>query len=401
MSAAARKSVPTHEDHSALIDACNCADGEINAISTSFDFLLGVSPINTNEAMSAFLRGGKDKAPAFEYRKLDYDPASLRQQLHKIDFGHLHEPLVEGLLLEKRREIDTQLHMLECRGQEGFKEHSQTLYGSVSDELLAVAMQILSRARPRRIRQDTVGAFELKRRAEALIAHYRGKEPEFDPVVEIRGDVAGMLVSYPKLFIDDTAKVSERRVDPLLSHEVSVHLLTGYNGAQQGLSIFSTGLAGYEEIQEGLGVFAEWAVGGLTSARLRLLAGRVIAVNAMLDGADFTECYRILHEDCGIGSRRAFGVAARVYRSGGLAKDAIYLRGFFRVMEWIADGGDMAPFWRAKIAMVHVPVMEELCKRGLMHEGKLVPEFLLRKKTQARIAAYRDDPSIDRLFDAE
>jgi hypothetical protein len=54
---------------------------------------------------------------------------------------------------------------------------------------------------------------------------------------------------------------------------VSVHLLTYFNGATQGLRIFRTGLAHYEGIQEGLGVFAEWAVGGLTPARLRLLAG--------------------------------------------------------------------------------------------------------------------------------
>lgn len=393
--------VPAHGDHATLVAACNKADAQLHEIAGAFDLLLAISPVNTNEAMVTFLKDHAEKEPNFVYRQLAINPADLRHRLQKIDFSRLHEPLIEGLLLEKRRELDTQLHMLECRGKDSFKEHSQGLYGSVSDELLGAARQILATAQPHRSKQQTVGASEIKERAELLISHYRLQDSAFDPVIEIRGDVAGMLVSFPKLMIDDSVRISERRVDPLLSHEVSVHLLTGFNGAQQGLSIFSTGLAGYEEIQEGLGVFAEWAVGGLTVPRLRLLAGRVVAVHAMMDGAQFLECYRLLHHNCGIRPRRAFGITSRVYRSGGLAKDAIYLRGFFRVMEWLADGGDMAPFWRAKIAMVHVPVMEELYERGLLHEARLIPEFMLRESSLKRIENYARNPSIELLFDAE
>lgn len=398
---ASRNPVPAHRDHEALIASCNSADAQINDVAGKFDFLLAISPINTNEAMVAFLKGHADTAPEFAYRPLGFDPVALRHRLQKIDFGQLHEPLVEGLLLEKRRELDAQLHMLESRGEASFKEYSQGLYGSVSEELLAAARQILAVALPHRGKQQTVGAREIRHRAEVLIGHYHAQAPEFAPVIEIRNDIAGMLVSYPKLMIDESAKVSERRVDPLLCHEVSVHLVTGFNGAQQGLSIFSTGLAGYEEVQEGLGVFAEWAVGGLTAPRLRLLAGRVVAVHAMLAGADFVECYRLLHHECGIRPRRAFGVTARVYRSGGLAKDAIYLRGFFRVMEWVADGGALDPFWGAKIAMVHVPVIEQLCESGLLHGARLTPEFMLRESALKRIDTYAKTPSIERLFDAE
>ena len=83
-------------------------------------------------------------------------------------------------------------------------------------------------------------------------------------------------------------------------------------------------------------MFAEWAVGGLTRVRLRLLAGRVVAVDAMLQGAGFIDTYRLLARDHGFTPRGAFGIAARVYRSGGLAKDAIYLKGFRTVVELVA-----------------------------------------------------------------
>ena len=99
-----------------------------------------------------------------------------------------------------------------------------------------------------------------------------------------------------KLMIASTTAMLRSRVDALLSHEISVHLLTHFNGAAQGLTVFRTGLANYEGVQEGLGVFAEWAVGGLSAARMRLLAGRVVAVDAMLDGAEFVDVYRRLVE---------------------------------------------------------------------------------------------------------
>ena len=109
------------------------------------------------------------------------------------------------------------------------------------------------------------------------------------------------------------------RLDALLAHEVSTHLLTYVNGTAQGLSIFRSGLAKYEGIQEGLGVFAEWAVGGLSLTRLRLIAARVVAVDAMQRGSEFMETYRLLRSDLGFSIAGAFGIATRVHRSGGLA----------------------------------------------------------------------------------
>lgn len=394
-------SIPGHRDRESLLNACNRADGQLHAIASSFDFLLCISPTNSREAMLEFLSGKGRSAPHFEYRQLDFDPAELQERIDDVELGHLHEPLIEGLLIEKRRELYLQLDLICARGTDDFRHLSERLYGSVSDELLATAQALLSFARPHRPRARVVDSEELARRSKQLIALYAREDPAFRPVVEIRDDVGGLMVSYPKLMIPAGARVSERRVDPLLCHEVSVHLLTGHNGASQGLSLFATGLAGYEEIQEGLGVFAEWAVGGLDFPRIRLIAGRVVAVHAMLGGADFVECFRLLHDHYEIRPQRAFTITARTYRSGGLAKDAIYLRGFYRVMEWIADGGALDPFWRAKIAPLHVPILDQLAEQGLVHEAVLTPEFLDRPEAQKRIAEYRANPRPDLLIEAE
>ena len=126
-------------------------------------------------------------------------------------------------------------------------------------------------------------------------------------------------------------------------------------------------------MQEGLGVFAEWAVGGLNATRVRLLAARVVAVDAMLRGADFGQCYRLLADDHGFTPRTAFNIAARVYRSGGLAKDLIYLKGFKAVVDLVAAGASLDPYWLGKIAPAHAPLIEELLQRGLLHAPRFVP----------------------------
>ena len=169
-----------------------------------------------------------------------------------------------------------------------------------------------------------------------------------------------------------------------------MHVLTCINGRAQGLGIFGDGLAGYEGIQEGLGVFAEFAVDGLTDARLRLLAARVVAVDAMLQGATFTECHRLLADEHGFSHRGAFNIAARVYRSGGLAKDAIYLRGLRAVFDFLATGRDLDPFWFGKIAAHHVPVVDELLARGMLRAPAARPEFLSRPSAQRHVARIRE-----------
>src|SRR5205085_1390877 len=139
-----------------------------------------------------------------------------------------------------------------------------------------------------------------------------------------------------------------RRVEPLLSHEIGVHLLTYFNGSAQGLRLFRSGLSGYEGMQEALAVFAEYLAGGLTPERLKLIAGRVVGCASMLDGATFSETYSVLVKDYNFSEPAAFNLVLRLYRGGGLAKDAIYLRGLLALLDHLENGGALEPFWMGK-----------------------------------------------------
>ena len=388
---------------SAFLSAALKTDRQLDEIARSFDFLLSISPINTDEAMHEFLGAAGGKSPRFQYRPLEVDPDIAKRDLYAIDLAGLEDPLLETLFSEKRRELDHQLTMIGARNTPDFRPASMLQYGVVEPELLADAHSILGATEGRPHPDATmIGPSEVAKGARALIADYASTDERFAAKVEIRDDLAaGLMVSGGTLMISSHTRMARHRLDALLAHEVSVHLLTWFNGSTQGLGIFRTGLARYEGVQEGLGVFAEWAVGGLTTARIRLLAGRVVAVDAMLRGADFVESFEQLRHSHGFRRRTAFSIVARVFRSGGFAKDAIYLRGLKAVIEAVASGMPLDPFWIGKIAPDHLAAVEELLHRGLLQPPIFRPDFLDRPDALARIAGLSADSKFDAILNWE
>lgn len=386
---------------SSFVDAARAADEKLNVICGTYDFLMAVSPINGSEAQERFTASGYEQAPEFRYRPLTVDPDEAKRALYKIDLKKVEDPMLESLFSEKRHEIDHQLTMLACRNSDRFRYASLMLYEPVDSSLLAAAHDILgSRSRtPAATDRPPADCRVVAAAAREMAARYQTLDPAFDVSIEIREDVtAGMLVSGNRLYISHDISVPAHRLEPLLNHEVGIHLLTYVNGSKQGLQIFKRGLAGYEGVQEGLGVFAEWAVGGLTSARLRLLAGRVVAVHAMTDGASFIDVFRLMHRAHGFSAAGAFNLTARVFRSGGFAKDAIYLRGFKTILDLLAAGRSLEPYWYGKIAPQHVAAVEELSDRGILSAPTSRPEFLAHTRFTDRIDAFRAAPSFANLI---
>lgn len=386
---------------SAFLSAALDADRKLDRVARSFDFLLSVSPINSREAMDRFFASREEQAPKFRYRPLTVDPAAAKRDLYAVDLSIIEDPLLERLLSEKRQEIDHQLTMLATRNTRSFQAASLLQYGTVSNSLLADAQSILARPKRAKAEGEVVGALEVADAARELVARYRLKDDRFDAAIEVRDDVGSLLVSGGKLMIAGNTAMLRSRVDALLAHEISIHLLTYFNGAAQGLTVFRTGLANYEGVQEGLGVFAEWAVGGLSDPRMRLLAGRVVAVAAMLDGAGFIDVYRDLVDRYRLRRKAAFDISTRVFRSGGFAKDLIYLKGFQDVMGMVTRGATLDPFWIGKIAVDHVDEIEELMQRNLVRPPLFQPEFLGRADVQRRIAAVRGQTSLSALLNVE
>jgi uncharacterized protein (TIGR02421 family) len=369
-------------------------DRALADIENAYEFLLVLSPVNTNDAWREFRDGGCAQPPDFHYRLLPVDPDLLKRRLYALDLDEVADPALAFLLRDKRDDLDRNVTMLAERNTADFRLASMRLYGSVDGMLLRVAREVLEEVPPPAsasgARSRTgVGAEEFARLARAEIELYRPALPDIAAEVQVRPDLGGLMVSRGNLLIGERLSLPRHRVEALLHHEVGTHVLTYYNGRAQPLRQLCTGLAGYDELQEGLAVFTEYLAGGLSAFRMRILAARVIAAHSVEHGADFLETFRLLTRQYGFTDGTAFDISERVHQSGGFTRDLIYLRGLLHVVEYVRAGGAIEPLFIGKIAARHVEIMEELSARGFLARPPLVPRILEQPAAARRIAAVR------------
>jgi uncharacterized protein (TIGR02421 family) len=358
---------------------------ELARVAESFRFILDVTPVNVADQRASYLNR-RSTEPTFLYRELEDDPAIIQASLDGLDVDRVEDTTLGHLLRAKHHELGLQLAMLRARETVRFRELSEELYGPITIELLEHAGSILTNvAVPGRGDDDCIDASEFALRAELELDRYRGVEPDIGAHVEVRPDVAGVMVSGNVLMVSAAACIHESRIDAILQHEVGTHLLTHINGSFQPLQLLAAGLAGYEETQEGLAVLAEFLVGGLSAFRLRQLAARVVAADQMRADASFGDVFDT-QLDHGFSPRSAFTTTMRAFRCGGFTKDVIYLRGLLELLRHLGDGGDLDILWMGKMSLRELPLVDDLLARGLVAPARLLPRHLSMPGTKERLA---------------
>jgi len=363
-------------------------DCQLADVAERFRFLLDLTPINVDEARRAFDEHGGDN-PRFKYRPLENDPATLETELEKVDVDAVSHPTVAHLAQAKRRELQLQVAMLSARDTAAFRSLSTELYGTVTPALLTHAEAILAdlaanAPEARHEGGDCLDAASFARLAAAELDHYRAFDPDLSAHVEVRDDCSGVIVADGDLLVARSTQVTPERAAALLHHEVGTHVLTYVNGCRQPLRLLSVGLAGYDETQEGLAVLAEFLTGGLTSARLRQLAARVVAVHGMIEGRTFRE----VHADLvtrGFTATGAFTMTMRVFRAGGFTKDLVYLRGLVDLVAHVRAIEDLEVLWLGKMSLSDAPLVAELWHQGALRDPVLRPRYLDGPGIQARL----------------
>jgi uncharacterized protein (TIGR02421 family) len=375
----------------AVVKAVWDIDRQLAAVSNQFDYLLQLTPVNTNGAWKQFQRERFQKAPEFHYRPLPVDPTVLKRQLYKVPIERVEDPALQRLFREKQEELELKLTMLRDRDTSRFLYESLQLFGGVRDDLLRLAQDLLRQlsGRDRGDKERTITAEGFAQCAEAEFAFYRQASGEFHATAQVTDEVSGLIVSRDKLLINADLCLPPCRVAALLAHEVGTHLVTYYNGRLQPFQQLYSGLAGYEELQEGLAVLAEYLVDGLSKSRLRQLAARVVAVRQLTDGASFVDTFRTLDNRYGFTQRTAYNITMRVYRGGGLTKDAVYLRGLQAILRYVRKGGDLTPLMVGKMAVEHIPIIKELQYRNVLKPAPIMPRYLQDARAIERLERLR------------
>jgi hypothetical protein len=91
----------------------------------------------------------------------------------------------------------------------------------------------------------------------------------------------------------------------------------------------------------------------------------------------------------GFGKKAAFQIAMRVFRGGGLTKDALYLQGLLELLKFIGKGGEIEDLFVGKIATHHVPLIRELTWRRALVPMPLRPRFLDGRDARRRLEVLR------------
>lgn len=373
-----------------MVNAVWEVDRQLAGISNGFDFLLQVTPSNINSAWAAFQRNQFERSPEFVYRPLPIDPALAKRRLFQVPIERIEDPTIAQLFRDQQLELDRKFTLLIDRGTQRFMYGSLQLYGIVDDSLLKKANELLRQFSPRNRDESSANSIDAKAfaaRARQELDCFRITIPESNSKVMIRDDITGLMVSHGNLFIGKDTKIPAERVEALIQHEVGTHVLTYLNGKAQPFRQLYIGLAGYDELQEGLAVLSEYMVDGLTRPRLRLLAARVVAAHRLVQGASFQDVFHELNKVHGFVLRTSFTITMRTFRSGGLTKDAVYLRGLVQLLKFLKNGGELESLFVGKIAANHIPIIQELQWRKVLSPAPLRPRYL-------------DDPNIANKLNA-
>ena len=377
-------------------------DRQLADIDRSFDLLLQATPVNAESAWREFRRSRFEKPPVFYYRPLSFDPTLLKRQLYLIPVERIEDPTLSYLFRQKQDELDRQITLLSDVDTPRFLQESLQVYGGVSDWLLEHAQELLDRVPAQNREGSSAGqltATEFAKRAQEELGYYQRRRSDFAAKVSVRDDMyAGLMVSGDQLLIGGRTRISRQRVDALLQHEIGTHLITRYNGHHQPFRQLEVGLAGYDGLQEGLAVLAEYLVGGLSRFRMRVLAARVVGAHLMLGGASFIDTYRALNQNYEFSQRTAYTIAMRLYRGGGLTKDAVYLRGLLQILRYLREGGEFEPLFVGKVASAHMPFITELRMREIIKPPALRPRYLESASARRKIEHLRTGMKVIELM---
>lgn len=372
----------------AITRAVNRVDRKLAEISGEFDLLLYVSPVNYTGAWEEFKQHRYEHEVEFLYRPRTIDPDLLKRRLFKIPIETVEDPTLARIFTAKRDELDRQITLLSDRNTPRFLLGSRQLFGDVEPELLQLARKVLEKISPNtaaNLDTEILDAEQFAAHARTELKYYRRQDQTLASRVELREDIPGIMVSHGDFLIGANAEVPKSRLHATLAHEIGTHVLTYHNGRQQPFQELYAGMAGYEPFQEGLAVLSEYLVGELGAERLRQLSGRVLAVHMITEGADFIEAFQSLYRQYGFSARSAFMMTMRTFRGGGYTKDAVYLQGLVKVLNYLAEGNELQPLYLGKIAHEYLPLVEELRWRQVLKPSTLVPRLFTMTENRVKL----------------
>jgi uncharacterized protein (TIGR02421 family) len=345
-------------------------DSNLDRLVKKIELLSYVNPLNIEKEKHHFFASKYTENPVFRYPKLKFNP----YKLHRLFFSQRLERIENDDIRKLYQEIiyyySNMVQCIETIGQgKRFHYNSLRVYGSPTEKDVENARFILHFAdEPPSVDMEKVFS------PDEAKAYFEDFSKRYDFPLNIKFSThiaADAMVSNAtqSLLIKRNAKFSKNQLLTLANHEIGVHLVTTYNGAQQSLKIFSNGFPKNVETQEGLAVFSEYMSGALTLKRLKELAYRVLASDSLIKGYSFSDTFDLIHGQYKLNRNDAFSITLRAHRGGGFTKDRLYLSGLRKIYKRYRKEESMDTLLMGKVSLDHEDAILQLYKLGLAQKN--------------------------------
>lgn len=343
----------------------------------------------------------KVDATYYDKMPLPFDVNKKKEEFRQIIcdtqkyFGNFSP--MSRLLIFRCQEYIRALEMLGARGHSNFSKISIELYGSPQDafypggpklaEMGATLFDLLTELDVQLQTEQDIKKFTAQEGKDILQKRLDKFFSDSQVPVKIMvsdGVVADASAGGDSIKLKESVMFSHRDLRCLEVHEGWVHVGTTINGALQPYCDFlSKGSPSCNVLQEGLAVLTEVITMSSYPSRLRKITNRVVAMNMVINGADFLDVFEHFL-NCDFSKEESYAHTVRIFRGstpdgGPFTKDLSYAKGFllaynfilFAISQHAVDVIEL--LFVGKITLEDMPLLVELRDLGLLDNPKFLP----------------------------
>ena len=358
-------------------------DTKLNRLVRNIELLNYINPLNIAHERKLFFSSKYNYEPKFKYPKLKFNA----YKLHRLLFSHRLERIenkhIKALYEAVIYDYSGLIECIETIGQgRKFYFNSLKSFGTPTEVDIKNAKFILHFTEDEED-LDLIPKFNVEDAKSYFEAF--SKQYDFNYHIKISNNLSAaamVLNNSQTLVLKKGHLYSANQLKVLANHEIGVHLVTTFNAINQSLKVFSNGFPGNVKTQEGLAVYSEYMSGSLTLYRLRELAFRVIAVDSLNKGYNFSDTFNLLHNEYKLDKNKAFTITLRVHRGGGFTKDHLYLPGLIEVYKHAKSGHSLDLLLTGKVSTKYTDTIQELIDLGLANKPRYITDAYAENNNQ-------------------
>jgi hypothetical protein len=324
---------------------------------------------------AAFARG---QAAGFAWK---YAPAPnlgrLKAGLERVERACQRGPVLDGLYAERARELRLDAELAERIGTAEFHALARRRQAALPAPRWAAARALARHWAEAFCPPPATSTYASDDRSCAhslltLLTREIGQR-RLPVRVEVVSSLASRAASGDGIvFIQADVWLSRAQAERIALHEVLGHALPRVRARWQSCGLFRVGSAGAGDDEEGRALAIEERLQLLDAERRRELGLRHLAALAVAEGADASECVRLLL-GLGCALSAAASVYARVARGGGLCRELVYLPAWLNFKALIGLEPDLERWLEhGRISLVAARTLREA---GIMPTESDLPEL--------------------------